>query len=328
MSFLDEQATGQIGIGEKASLGTLTRTRRKRKKGQRPQGTETYSLLPQNEFTDIVSSPTDITQVGIGQLLTAQGIPASQVKNVFERYQDTGAAPFGDVGDVLYPQPEDDGDVNFIDDDIETQTDPYIPDADPGIGEGDPLGYGDPYNIPEDSLLGGALNVFNDLTTKANETLGQVLPYEPGFVGGEGIGTGPGGAAGSGMGGSSAGGGAGGLGVFGQSEGAGTAQTVAVNAPSVDSGPGVGQGDGGGGSSAGVGGSGIAAVSRGGRQGYSNTGIDSGMFGEPSDPSIPDPPSVSNQSVAEPGTEGPDFFASGGTVKSKNKNSFMSMKGK
>jgi len=136
MSFLDEQATGQIGIGEKASLGTLTRTRRRRKKGQRPQGTEPYSLTGQIDFTDIVSSPTDITQVGIGQLLTAQGIPASQVRNVFERYQDTGAAPIGDVGDVLYPQPEDDGNgESYTDGDIETQTDPYIPDADAGIGE-------------------------------------------------------------------------------------------------------------------------------------------------------------------------------------------------
>jgi hypothetical protein len=147
MSFLDEQASGQIGIGEKANLGTLTRTRRKRKKGQRPQGTETYSLLPQNEFTDIVSSPTDITQVGIGQLLTAQGIPASQVRNVFERYQDTGAAPIGDVGDVLYPQPEDDGDdESYADGDIETETDPYIPD--PGLPD-----FTDPDNINFDSSI-------------------------------------------------------------------------------------------------------------------------------------------------------------------------------
>jgi len=154
MSFLDEQASGQIGIGEKANLGTLTRTRRKRKKGQRPQGTETYSLLPQNEFTDIVSSPTDITQVGIGQLLTAQGIPAAQVRNVFERYQDTGAAPIGDVGDVLYPQPEDDGDDDDDnDDDIETQTDPYIPDADPGLGEGNPLGGTSAFNSINDLVI-------------------------------------------------------------------------------------------------------------------------------------------------------------------------------
>ena len=32
MSFLDDQATGQIGIGEKASLSTLTRRKRKRKR--------------------------------------------------------------------------------------------------------------------------------------------------------------------------------------------------------------------------------------------------------------------------------------------------------
>ena len=43
MSFLDDQATGQIGIGEKANLSTLTRRKRKRKKGQAPTGSETFS---------------------------------------------------------------------------------------------------------------------------------------------------------------------------------------------------------------------------------------------------------------------------------------------
>jgi len=47
---------------------------------------------------------------------------------------------------------------------------------------------------------------------------------------------------------------------------------------------------------------------------------------DPFDP--PDPPSVSDQSTAAPGTEGPDFFASGGTVKAKAKKvpSFMDSK--
>jgi len=317
MSFLDEQATGQIGIGEKASLGTLTRTRRKRKKGQRPQGTETYSLLPQNEFTDIVSSPTDITQVGIGQLLTAQGIPASQVKNVFERYQDTGAAPFGDVGDVLYPQPEDDGDDDDDnDDDIETQTDPYIPDPG-GVGPDSGYDWGTPVELDPEGPFGFLApgSALDTLTKGAAERANRVVDRLEGVyqvveskLGDPNTGTPV-------------------ISIDEINDEAAELAVAGFNAPNVGEGPGVGQGGGGGGS-AGTGGSGIAAVSRGGRQGYSNTGIDSGMFGEPSDPSIPDPPSVSNQSVAEPGTEGPDFFASGGTVKSKNKNSFMSMKGK
>ena len=136
MSFLDEQASGRIGIGEKADLGTLTRTRRKRKKGQRPQGTETYSLLPQNEFTDIVSSPTDIRSVGIGNLLRSQGASAASVRNVFEEYQDTGAAPIGELGNVLFPQPSPDDD-----DDLVTGSDPVV---DAGLPDFGSLGPDDP----------------------------------------------------------------------------------------------------------------------------------------------------------------------------------------
>jgi len=103
MSFLDDQATGQIGIGEKANLSTLTRRKRKRKKGQDPTGAETYSLMPQNEFSNIVSSPTDITQVGIGEKLQAQGTDASSVGNVFKDY--TSAAPLGTTLEAIYYQP-------------------------------------------------------------------------------------------------------------------------------------------------------------------------------------------------------------------------------
>jgi len=131
MSFLDDQATGQIGIGEKASLSTLTRRRRKRKKGQAPTGSETYSLMPQNEFSNIVSSPTDIQQVGIGNLLQAQGSSAGKVPNVFEEYK--SAAPIGSTIDAIYPQPEDDEED---DDDDEGTTDKLpieIPSHDSGI---------------------------------------------------------------------------------------------------------------------------------------------------------------------------------------------------
>ena len=144
MSFLDDQATGQIGIGEKAGLSTLTRRKRKRKKGQAPMGTETYSLLPQNEFSNIVSKPSDITQVGIGKDLLKQGTAASEVPNVFEQYKT--AAPIGSTMNALYPQPEDDepDDDDIID---ELESDPLpdfnSPDAgglyDPG-GALDPLG--------------------------------------------------------------------------------------------------------------------------------------------------------------------------------------------
>ena len=105
MSFLDEQATGQIGIGEKANLSTLTRRKRKRKKGQAPTGSETYSLMPQDEFSNIVSSPTDLQQVGIGNLLQAQGDSAGKVPNVFEEYD--SAAPLLGTKEAVYYQPPD-----------------------------------------------------------------------------------------------------------------------------------------------------------------------------------------------------------------------------
>ena len=127
MSFLDEQATGQIGIGEKANLSTLTRRRRKRKKGQAPTGAETYSLMPQDEFSNIVSSPTDIQQVGIGNLLQAQGSSAGKVPNVFEEYK--SAAPIGSTIDAIYPQPDDDDEED--DDDDEGTTDKLPQDISP-----------------------------------------------------------------------------------------------------------------------------------------------------------------------------------------------------
>ena len=125
MSFLDEQATGQIGIGEKAGLSTLTRRKRKRKKGQAPTGTETYSLLPQNEFSNIVSKPSDITQVGIGKDLLAQGTAASEVPNVFEQYKT--AAPKGSTYEALYGGEDDDEpDDDAIIDELESDPLPDI----------------------------------------------------------------------------------------------------------------------------------------------------------------------------------------------------------
>jgi hypothetical protein len=142
MSFLDEQATGQIGIGEKASLSTLTRRKRKRKRGQAPTGAETYSLLPQNEFSNLVSSPTDITQVGIGEKLQEQGTAAGDVPNVFDEY--VSAAPRGTTLDAIYYQPPPDDDDADDDDLPSVEDDPYVPDADAGADE-DPLtgGYDD-----------------------------------------------------------------------------------------------------------------------------------------------------------------------------------------
>jgi hypothetical protein len=162
MSFLDDQATGQIGIGEKANLSTLTRRRRKRKKGQAPTGSETYSLMPQNEFSNIVSSPTDIQQVGIGNLLQAQGDSAGKVPNVFEEYK--SAAPIGSTIDAIYPQPDDD-DEEDDDEEEDAGTTDKLPDISFDTGIDDPFsanfqGEGGRYD-PKDNVVEEGSTIYN-----------------------------------------------------------------------------------------------------------------------------------------------------------------------
>ena len=136
MSFLDDQATGQIGIGERASLDTLTRRKRKRKRGQDPAGAQTYSLMPQDEFSNIVSSPTNITQVNVGKKLQAQGTNASSVGNVFRDY--TSAAPIGPTIDAIYPPPNDDDEKDDDEEEDAGATD-KLPDISPDTGINDPF---------------------------------------------------------------------------------------------------------------------------------------------------------------------------------------------
>jgi len=145
MSFLDDQATGQIGIGEKANLSTLTRRKRKRKKGQAPTGSETYSLMPQNEFSNIVSSPTDIQQVGIGNLLQAQGDSAGKVPNVFEEYD--SAAPLLGTKEAVYYQPPPDEEEEEEEEDLPSVEDDPMRDFSPdtGIDEKGNPNYQDPF---------------------------------------------------------------------------------------------------------------------------------------------------------------------------------------
>tara|TARA_R110000737_G_scaffold300350_1_gene307224 strand:+ start:48 stop:902 length:855 start_codon:yes stop_codon:yes gene_type:complete len=179
MSFLDDQATGQIGIGEKANLSTLTRRRRKRKKGQAPTGSETYSLMPQNEFSSIVSSPTDIQQVGIGNLLQAQGSSAGKVPNVFEEYK--SAAPIGSTIDAIYPPPNDD-DEEDDDEEEDAGTTDKLPDISPDAGEygdpgmeGDPLGYGESAKIDPKGPLGRVLTFFEPITRTAANKMDRAI---------------------------------------------------------------------------------------------------------------------------------------------------------
>lgn len=118
MSFLDEdQATaGQISLGtRRAGLESLLPRRRRRQAAQQAPG---YDILPSTmqPIPGVVSTPTDIAQVGVGQQLEQQGTTAAQVPNVFERYAETGAAPIGDFRQYLYPTPptEEDEEENDV----------------------------------------------------------------------------------------------------------------------------------------------------------------------------------------------------------------------
>ena len=184
MSFLDDQASGQIEIGGKPTVDTLTRTRRRRKRSQAPMGTETYSLLPQNEFSNIVSTPSDITQVGIGKDLLKQGTAASEVPNVFDEY--VSAAPTGSTYKALYGGEDDDepDDDDIID---ELESDPLvIPDADAGIGEDPSTGgydWGTPAAIDPNSALGKSLAFLDGPTKAAAKVMDKyvVAPFERGY---------------------------------------------------------------------------------------------------------------------------------------------------
>jgi len=185
MSFLDDQASGQIEIGGKPTVDTLTRTRRRRKRSQAPMGTETYSLLPQNEFSNIVSTPSDITQVGIGKDLLKQGTAASEVPNVFEQY--VSAAPTGSTYKALYGGEDDDepDDDAIID---ELESDP-LPNISPDTGIDDPFSTNfqgprsearnDPRDnpvkmgTPAHSIIKAIVEPFNRVVDKANDLLGR-----------------------------------------------------------------------------------------------------------------------------------------------------------
>mgnify|MGYP003125244260 CR=1 FL=1 len=271
MSFLDEQATGRINIGGKPTVNTLTRTRRRRKKSQAPMSTETYSLLPQNEFSNIVSKPSDITQVGIGKDLLKQGTAASEVPNVFEKYSITGAAAIGSTINALYPQPEDD---EPEDDDIidELESDP-LPEPSHDTGIDDPDSLNNPANQPENKGTGNFLtdlgNAFRGLVELPGNLVNTIFeggpkPIEPNKN--VPITYDPGGK--------------------GRDQAAAMEEAIS-NVVGYTPSPNAGGDDAGGG----------------------ETGVDGGGA---------DAPTASNVGS----------LASGGTVKAKNKNSFMSMKGK
>ena len=177
MSFLDEdQATaGRISLGtRRAGLESLLP--RRRRQTARQQQVSGYDILPSTmqPIPGVVSTPTDIAQVGVGQQLQQQGTTAAQVPNVFERYAETGAAPIGDFRQYLYPSPptEEDEEENDV---IEATNEEFADNFGFDPSQSTDLDYGDPYNISKDSLLGQLLTVLDGPTKAAAEKANKVV---------------------------------------------------------------------------------------------------------------------------------------------------------
>jgi len=180
MSFLDEdQATaGRISLGtRRAGLESLL-PRRRRQAAQQQQAPG-YDILPSTmqPIPGVVSTPTDIAQVGVGQQLQPQQETTdAQVPNVFEKYAETGAAPIGDFRQYLYPSPP-------TEEDEEEEKNDVIEAADEEFAKGfgfDPsqsadLDYGEPYNISRDSLLGQILTLMQGPAGRAAEKANKVV---------------------------------------------------------------------------------------------------------------------------------------------------------
>ena len=118
MSFLDDEpaTAGQISLGTRR-LGLDSLLPRRRRQAAQQQQASGYDILPSTmqPIPGVVSTPTDIAQVGVGQQLQQQETTAAQVPNVFERYPE-GAAPIGDIRRYLYPTPptEEDEEENDV----------------------------------------------------------------------------------------------------------------------------------------------------------------------------------------------------------------------
>jgi len=178
MSFLDDETAtaGQISLGTRyLGLDPLLPPRRRRQ-AARQQQAPGYDILPSTmqPIPGVVSTPTDIAQVGVGEQLEQQGTTAAQVPNVFERYAETGAAPIGDFRRYLYPTspaPEDEEENDVI----EAANEEFAENFGFDPSQSTDLDYGEPYNIPKGSLLGQLLTALDAPTKAAAKQANKVV---------------------------------------------------------------------------------------------------------------------------------------------------------
>tara|TARA_R110002074_G_scaffold283891_1_gene455509 strand:+ start:20 stop:964 length:945 start_codon:yes stop_codon:yes gene_type:complete len=196
-----EATAGQISIGdESAGLDLLTSVPTEEEEKNSEGRTQTYSLLPQNEFSNITTTSPNISEVGVevGNMLEAQNTVAPS-PTIFTKYFDEAGNPTlrsrGDLKKTVYqiPQFKDPEDsyarilpidpVNEIIDDLNNKYlfDPGDP-TDPGFTTDDgQVGTGDKnfesFGEMAKSVAGSAATLFTTFSTPAIalDILGQVL---------------------------------------------------------------------------------------------------------------------------------------------------------
>lgn len=194
-----EATAGQINIGdESAGLDLLTSVSTEEEEKNSEGRTQTYSLLPQNEFSNITTTSPNISEVGVevGNMLEAQNTVAPS-PTIFTKYFDEAGNPTlrsrGDLKKTVYqiPQFKDPEDsygilpidpVNEIIDDLNNK---YL--FDPGDVEGSGGGEGlydadepsafESFREMARSVVGPAATLFTTFSTPAIalNLLGQVL---------------------------------------------------------------------------------------------------------------------------------------------------------
>ena len=111
MAVSNRAAAGKINIGDvRAGLDILTSVPTEEEEDSKDR-TQTYSLLPQNKFPNVITPSANIAKVGVevGDTLNAQGTAASDVPNVFEDYFKDGSPSLearGNLPDTVYRVPQ------------------------------------------------------------------------------------------------------------------------------------------------------------------------------------------------------------------------------
>jgi len=191
MAVSNRAAAGKINIGDaRAGLDILTSVPTEEEEDSKGR-TQTYSLLPQNKFSNVITPSANIAKVGVevGNTLNAQGTAASDVSNVFEDYFKDGSPSLearGNLPDTVYrvPQFRDKHHIGFPIDILPNPPNQIIDDLnnqylfDPG-GVGPDSGYSDWSDDAPNLTLGEAIE---GMGTGISDLFGFVTTAAPSNV--------------------------------------------------------------------------------------------------------------------------------------------------